>query len=220
MIDRLSSLVSLFLHLDRVLGSVIRAYGAGTYLLLFIIIFCETGLIITPFLPGDSLLFAAGAFAALGSLKIELLLVLCFLAAFIGDAVNYSIGRRLGLGAFYAIEGRILKRAHLEKAERFYARYGGRAIVLSRFMPVIRTLAPFLAGVSRMPYRAFIGYNLIGAAAWVLLFLLGGYFFGTIPVVQRNFSLVIVVIVAISFTPVVYEFLVNRFQKRDQISKE
>lgn len=216
MIDRLISFFSLFLHVDRVLGSVIQAYGIWTYLLIFLIIFCETGLIITPFLPGDSLLFTAGAFAALGSFRIEILLLVCFVAAFVGDAVNYSVGRRLGLGAFNAIEGRVLTRAHLEKAERFYARHGGRAIVLSRFLPILRTLAPFLAGVSRMSYRTFIGYNIVGAAAWVALFLLGGYFFGTIPIVQRNFSLIIVGIIFISFTPLIREFLMSRFKKNQK----
>lgn len=207
------TIVSFFLHLDRVLGQVIQQYGVATYALLFIIIFCETGLIVTPFLPGDSLLFAAGAFAARGSFEIGLLLVLCFIAAVGGDAANYAIGRRLGLRAFEAIEGRILKRSHLERAERFYAKHGGRAITLSRFMPIIRTLAPFLAGVSHMPYAEFLRYNLLGGALWVSLFLLGGYFFGGIPLVQEHFSLVIVAIVGISLLPVVKEVAMKRLKK-------
>lgn len=213
-LDYLSRIFSFFLHFDQVLGNVIRDYGAWTHILIFTIIFSETGLIVTPFLPGDSLLFAAGAFASRGSMNIGALLLLCFIAAVLGDTVNYAVGRRLGIRAFEAIEGRILKRSHLEKAERFYLRYGGRAIILSRFMPIVRTLAPFLAGVSRMPYGEFIRYNLAGGAVWVTLFLLGGYFFGTIPAVQRNFSLVIVAIVIISFTPMVRELIISRFLKK------
>lgn len=213
MIERLLPFFSLFLHLDRVLGNVITQYGAGTYLFIGTILFCETGLIVTPFLPGDSLLFAAGAFAALGSLRIDILLFLCFIAAVGGDAVNYTIGQKLGIRAYHAIEGRFFTRAHLEKAERFYARYGGRAIALSRFMPIVRTLAPFLAGVGQMPYRTFLFYNVIGAAVWVTLFLLGGYFFGTIPVIKQNFSLVIVAIIFISFIPVMREVLLGLFEK-------
>jgi membrane-associated protein len=210
-LDRLYSIFSFFLHFDQVLGNVIREYGVWTHGLIFLIIFCETGLIITPFLPGDSLLFAAGAFASRGSMNIGALLLLCFTAAVIGDTVNYTVGRRLGLRAFEAVEGRILKRAHLEKAERFYLRYGGRAIILSRFMPIIRTLAPFLAGVSRMPYAEFIRYNIAGGAIWVTLFLVAGYFFGAIPIVQRNFSLVIIAIIAISLAPLVREVVLARF---------
>ena len=214
LIARLEAIFSFFLHFDRVLGIVIQRYGAITYGLLFLIIFCETGLIIAPFLPGDSLLFAAGAFAGLGSLRIEILLPVCFVAAILGDAVNYSIGRRLGYRAFQKLEGRILTREHWEKTQRFYVKYGGRTIVIARFMPIIRTLAPFVAGVGHMPYGTFVRYNIIGAFMWTNLFLLGGYFFGTIPFVQQNFSIVIVMIVCLSLTPVIFEAVSARLEQR------
>lgn len=218
--DRLVGIVSYFLHFDVVLGNVIQQYGTGTYLFLFVIIFCETGLIVTPFLPGDSLLFAAGALSARGLLQVSWLLLICSIAAIVGDAVNYLIGRHVGLRAFRIIEGRILQRRHLEQAERFYAKHGGRAITLSRFLPIIRTLAPFLAGVSHMPYGEFIRYNILGGLLWVLVFVLGGYFFGGIQAVQDHFSLVIVAILFISLAPIGKEAWSSQRERRARKKEE
>jgi membrane-associated protein len=169
-------------------------------------VFCETGLVVTPFLPGDSLLFAAGAFAARGSLDVRLLLVLLTLAAIAGDTVNYWIGDRLGKRAF---TGRLpfVKREHLERTERFYERHGGKTIILARFVPIIRTFAPFVAGVGTMRYSRFLAYNVIGGVVWVGLFVLAGFFFGNLPVVQRNFKLVILAIIAVSVLPIVVEWM-------------
>lgn len=215
--DRLVSIVSFFLHFDTVLANVIQQYGTGTYVFLFAIIFCETGLIVTPFLPGDSLLFAAGALSARGLLRLSSLLLICSVAAIGGDALNYAIGRHVGLRAFRVIEGRILERRHLEHAERFYKKHGGRAITLSRFLPIIRTLAPFLAGVSHMPYGEFVRYNIIGGLLWVFVFVFGGYFFGGIKLVQENFSLVIVAILFISLAPIGKEVWLARREKKRQV---
>lgn len=199
-----------FLHLDRVLGSVIQEYGVTTYALLTAIIFGETGLIIAPLLPGDSLLFAAGSFSALGALNIFVLWAILIAAAFLGDTFNYWVGRTFGLRVFKRFEGRILKREYLERTERFYKKHGTRTIVLARFMPIVRTLAPFVAGVGQMPYSTFLMYNLVGGVAWVTLFLMGGYFFGSIPFVKKNFTLVILTIIAISFIPMVIEYMRGR----------
>jgi membrane-associated protein len=207
--DFLRQLIDVFLHLDQHLAQVIEQFGAGSYLILFLIIFAETGLVVTPFLPGDSLLFAAGTFAALGSFDVVLLLGLLIAAAVAGDTVNYWIGARTGERAF---SGRIrfLKQEHLERTRAFYTRHGGKTIVLARFIPIIRTFAPFVAGVGRMHYPRFLAYNLAGAVLWVALFVLGGYFFGNIPAVRSNFTLVILAIIALSVVPVVVELLRGR----------
>jgi membrane-associated protein len=207
--DFLRQLIDVFLHLDQHLAQVIEQFGAGSYLILFLIIFAETGLVVTPFLPGDSLLFAAGTFAALGSFDVVLLLGLLIAAAVAGDTVNYWIGARIGERAF---SGRIrfLKQEHLERTRAFYTRHGGKTIVLARFIPIIRTFAPFVAGVGRMHYPRFLAYNLAGAVLWVALFVLGGYFFGNIPAVRSNFTLVILAIIALSVVPVVVELLRGR----------
>jgi len=207
--DMLLWLVDLFLHLDKHLTVIVVQYGFWTYLLLFLIIFCETGLVVTPFLPGDSLLFAAGALAAGGSMNVFLLALLLIAAAILGDTVNYWIGGLVGPRAF---SGKLpfLKHEQLTRTHAFYERHGGKTIIFARFIPIIRTFAPFIAGIGSMSYRHFISYNVIGGVVWVALFLFGGFFFGTLPVVQENFSLVVIAIVAISVLPAVYEFVRNR----------
>jgi membrane-associated protein len=202
----LRDIIDIFLHLDEHLNQVISQYGAGTHLILFLIVFCETGLVVTPFLPGDSLLFAAGTFAALGALDLRLILLLLFIAAVVGDTVNYWIGSYIGPRAFGG-NLRFLRREYLDRTHAFYEKHGGKTIILARFIPIIRTFAPFVAGVGAMSYGKFITYNLAGAALWVGLFVLGGYFFGTIPTVRNNFSLVILAIIAISVAPIVVEAL-------------
>lgn len=211
-------LTDLFLHLDEHLSAVIAGYGTLTYLLLFLIIFLETGLVITPFLPGDSLLFAAGTFAspALGSpLNIWLLFVLLCVAAIGGDTVNYWIGHYVGPKAFSG-NNRWLKKEYLEKTHAFYEKHGGMTIILARFVPIIRTFAPFVAGVGSMAYARFLLYNVIGGVMWVALFTLGGYFFGNLPVVKDNFSIVVIGIIGISVLPGVFEVVKKRVQERSK----
>jgi membrane-associated protein len=210
--ELLKDFIDLFLHLDKHLSQIITDYGTGTYLILVAIIFCETGLVITPFLPGDSLLFAAGAFAGLGSLDVRLLLVLLTIAAIVGDTVNYWIGSFIGPKAF-AGDTRFLKREYLERTHAFYERHGGKTIILARFVPIIRTFAPFVAGVGSMSYPKFITYNIVGAVLWVGIFVLGGYFFGNLEIVRKNFTLVILAIIAISTVPVVLEALKARVRR-------
>jgi len=200
----LKQFVDLFLHLDTHLSAVISQYGTGTYLILFLIVFCETGLVVTPFLPGDSLLFAAGTFAALGDLDVRLMIVLLIIAAIVGDTVNYWVGAAIGPRAFQG-NIRFLKREHLERTHAFYEKHGGKTIILARFIPIIRTFAPFVAGVGAMSYGKFLTYNVVGAVVWVIVLVLAGFFFGNIPVVRENFSLVIMAIIAISVLPVVVE---------------
>jgi len=207
--ELISTLIDLFLHLDSHLSSVLQTYGAWTYLLLFLIIFLETGLVVTPFLPGDSLLFAAGTFAGLGDLKVSLLFVLLSTAAIIGDTVNYWIGHFIGPRAFSG-EIRFLKKEYLDRTHEFYERHGGKTIILARFVPIIRTFAPFVAGIGAMSYARFIAYNVIGGVLWVFLFTFGGYFFGNIPFVQDNFTLVVLAIIFVSVLPGVYEFIKER----------
>ena len=210
--DFLRQLIDIFLHLDHHLAQIIEQFGAGSYLILFLIIFAETGLVVTPFLPGDSLLFAAGTFAALGSFDLVILLLLLIAAAVIGDSVNYWIGARIGERAFSG-RVRFLKTEHLDRTRAFYARHGGKTIVLARFIPIIRTFAPFVAVVGRMHYPRFLAYNVAGAVLWVSLFVLGGYFFGNIPAVRSNFTIVILAIIALSVVPVFVELLRGRRSK-------
>ena len=202
----LSNLIYIFLHLDTFLGDVIRNYGTLTYVILFMIIFCETGLVITPFLPGDSLLFAAGAFAALGALNGVYLIALLITAAVAGDTVNYWIGHWIGPRAFSG-DIRFLKKEYLDRTHRFYAKHGGKTIILARFVPIVRTFAPFVAGVGAMNYAKFILYNITGGVIWVSLFILSGYFFGNIPLVQENFEFLIIPIILISVMPLVHEVI-------------
>ena len=201
----LPALFDFIVHIDVHLQSIIMQYGPLTYGILFLILFCETGLVVTPFLPGDSLLFAAGTFAAMGALRIEVLILLMIAAAILGDAANYSAGRFIGPKAFHG-NGRILKREHLEKTRAFYEKHGGKTIILARFIPIIRTFAPFVAGVGGMPYQTFALYNIIGAVLWVLPLTLAGFFFGNIPIVRSHFELVIFAIIGVSLLPLVREW--------------
>lgn len=207
----------IFIHLDKYLNTVIQNYGIWTNLILFIIIFCETGLVVTPFLPGDSLLFAAGTFAASGSLEIRWLLILLATAAVVGDTVNYSIGHFLGSKIFYKEDVRFLNKKYLERAHEFYEKHGGKAIILARFIPIIRTFVPFVAGIANMNYLRFLSYNIIGGIVWVVLLLCAGYFFGNIPIVKQNFTLVIYVIILISILPGLIEFLRSRQQSAQRL---
>jgi len=212
MLDLIKFLIDLFLHLDEHLSAIIQSYGTWTYFLLFLVIFMETGFVVTPFLPGDSLLFAAGTFAspALGSpLNIWVLWALLCIAAIVGDTVNYWIGHFIGQRAFSG-EIRFLKKQYLDRTHAFFERHGGKTIILARFVPIIRTFAPFVAGVGEMGYGKFISYNVIGGIAWVTLFTWGGYFFGTLPFVQNNFSLVVLAIIFLSVLPAVVEIIKER----------
>ncbi len=212
----ITTIIDLFLHLDEHLSSVLQTYGTWTYLLLFLIIFLETGLVVTPFLPGDSLLFAAGAFAGLGDLNIALLLGLLSAAAILGDTVNYWIGHYVGPRAFSG-EVRFLKKEYLDRTHEFYERHGGKTIILARFVPIIRTFAPFVAGIGAMSYGRFITYNVVGGILWVFLFTIGGYYFGNLPFVQDNFTIVVLAIIFISVLPGVYEFMKERGRSASKI---
>jgi membrane-associated protein len=194
--------VDVVLHLDAHLTTLVQQAGGWTYGVLALVIFAETGLVVTPFLPGDSLLFAAGAVSAVGGLNVHLLAVLLIAAAIVGDAVNYAVGRYFG----ERIASRYVKPQHLERTRAFYARHGGKTIVLARFIPIVRTLAPFVAGMGQMEYRRFAFYNVTGGIGWVLLFVYSGYFFGNLPVVKDNFSLVIVAVIVLSMIPVGIEW--------------
>ena len=206
----IATLLDYVLHLDTHLHVIIQDYGVWTYLILFVIIFCETGLVVTPFLPGDSLLFAIGTFAALGSLDLRVTLVLLSLAAILGDALNYAIGYHLGPRVFSREGVRFLNRDYLDRTHRFYERYGAKAIVIARFVPIIRTFAPFVAGIGRMTYARFALYNVAGGIGWILSLTLAGYLFGNIPLVRKNFSLVIFAIIIISILPALVEVLRQR----------
>ncbi len=208
--------VELFLHLDKHLNVIIQNYGVWTYLLLFVVIFCETGLVVTPFLPGDSLLFAAGTFAALGSLEVAWLFVLLSGAAIGGDTVNYWIGHYVGPKVFYKEDVPFLNKEYLERTHRFYEKHGGKTIIIARFIPIIRTFAPFVAGIGRMTYGRFISYNVFGGLAWIAIFLFGGYFFGNLPFVKRHFTIVILAIIFISVLPGVIEFLSHRYRSSQE----
>jgi membrane-associated protein len=207
-------LIDIVLHVDAYLDVIIQDYGLLTYVLLFIIVFCETGLVVTPFLPGDSLLFAVGTFAARGSLDVVVVLLVLGAAAVLGDTVNYWIGAVVGPKVFHEEKARFLNKRHLERTHEFYERYGGKTIVIARFVPIVRTFAPFVAGIGKMTYTHFLTYNVFGGLLWVLLFVLGGFYFGNIPVVKRNFSLVIIAIVVISVMPGVIEALRQRAKAR------
>ena len=205
----LQTVIDIFLHLDEKLGVVIQAYGAWTYLILFLIIFAETGLVVTPFLPGDSLIFVAGTFAASGALDLKTLFVLLFVAAILGDTANYQIGHFFGPKVF-SKDMRFLNRENLERTQHFYEKHGGKTIIMARFIPIIRTFAPFVAGVGTMSYWRFLLFNLCGALLWVGIVLSGGYFFGNLPIVRDNFTLVIFAIIGISIAPGVLGYLKQR----------
>jgi membrane-associated protein len=207
--ETIQYLIDLFLHFDKHLNEVIIQYGALTYIILFLIIFAETGLVVTPFLPGDSLIFAAGTFAAIGSFEVNLLFVILTAAAILGDTVNYWIGHYIGPKVFHK-ESKYIKKEYLERTHQFYEKYGGKTIIIARFVPIIRTFAPFVAGVGSMTYSKFILYNISGGVLWVALFAYAGYFFGNIPIIKNNFSFVIIVIIIISILPGVIEYFRHR----------
>ena len=204
--DIIIYLVDFFVHLDKYLPVIIQSFGVWAYVIVFLVIFCETGLVVAPILPGDSLLFALGSIAALGALKLELLLILLCIAAIAGNTVNYTIGHFLGPKVFHYEDNRFFKKEYLVKTHKFYEKHGGKTIIITRFMPIVRTFAPFVAGIGAMTYAKFTLYNVVGGVAWVFTFLLGGYFFGNIPSVKNNFTLVILAIIIVSIMPAVIEY--------------
>jgi membrane-associated protein len=213
-LDLISTVIEYILHLDRYLGQIIQAYHTWTYLFMFFIIFMETGFVITPFLPGDSLLFAAGTLAGLGQyLHLGVLYVIFSAAAIAGDTANYWIGHYIGPRAFSG-NIRFLKKEYLDRTHAFYEKYGGKTIIIARFIPIIRTFAPFVAGIGAMTYPKFIAYNVIGGLAWVALFVFGGYFFGKLPLIQQNFSFVLLAIIFISVLPAIIEVIRSHQQAR------
>ncbi|MCX5638280.1 MAG: DedA family protein [Planctomycetota bacterium] len=211
--ESIGSFVDFILHLDKHLNYILESYGVWCYLLFFVIIFAETGLVVTPFLPGDSLLFALGTFAATGSLKVAWLFVVLSAAAVLGDSANYAIGKYFGLMILKREGAWFLKKEHIERTHRFYEKYGAKSIVLARFVPIVRTFAPFIAGVGKMTYFRFFSYNVVGGILWVSLFLFGGFFFGNIPVIKRNFTLTIFAIIIISILPAVIEVIREKRRK-------
>jgi membrane-associated protein len=212
----LEFLIDFILHIDEHLVEIVREYGAWTYGILFLIIFAETGFVVTPILPGDSLLFAAGAIAATGVLNPWFLFLLLFVAAVMGDSVNYAMGSYFGMRVFKE-NSKIFKLEYLRKTEHFFEKYGGKTIVLARFVPIVRTYAPFVAGASSMHYPRFIFYNVLGGAIWVGLFILVGYLFGNIPIVKNNFSLTVLGIIALSLVPIVVEFFKGKRRKKKMV---
>ena len=210
----LNETINYLLRLDTHLHDIVLQYGTWTYAILFLIIFCETGFVVTPFLPGDSLLFAAGTIAALGAIDLSLLMILLSAAAIAGDTVNYWIGHYIGPKVFHEDHSRFLNKEYLNRTHRFYEKHGGKTIVIARFLPIIRTFAPFVAGIGSMTYNRFILYNIVGGVAWVIVFLTGGYYFGNIPVVKNNFSLVIVAIIIISAIPAITEFIRHFLERK------
>lgn len=219
MLDLIHFMIDFILHIDEHLNTIILDYGTWTYGVLFLIIFAETGFVVTPFLPGDSLIFAAATFAAKGSLNPWLLFFTAAGAGIIGDAVNYSIGHYIGPRVF-TDDIRFLKREYLDKAHEFFEKYGGKAVILARFMPIIRTFVPFIAGVGAMTYPKFALYNVIGAASWVGAFTLLGYFFGGLPFVEKNFSYVVIAIIVLSILPPIYEIMKERRESKEKVQAE
>ena len=203
----ISELINFVLHIDKYLSEIINLFGPVTYLLIFLIIFAETGLVIAPFLPGDSLLFALGALSAIGSINLYFILIILSFAAILGDTLNYWIGHKIGRKLFEKKNSKWFNKRNLEKTEKFYEKHGAKTIVLARFLPIIRTFAPFVAGMGSMKYGKFLFYNVFGGIAWVLIFVLGGYFFGSIPFVKENFSLIIMAIIIISLIPILIEVI-------------
>ena len=212
--DLIKEAIEFVLHIDTHLLALCAAYGAWVYAILFLIVFCETGLVVTPFLPGDSLLFAVGALAALNALEARIAAPLLVAAALSGDNVNYWVGRYLGPLVFQKEKSRFLNKDHLNRTHRFYEKHGRKAVVIARFLPIIRTFAPFVAGIGRMTYRIFLTFSVLGAALWVGLFVAGGYYFGNIPIIKNNFSIVILVLVLIPGMPALMEFLRMWFRKK------
>ena len=211
--ELIKKILDIALHLDRYLSAIIQQYGLWTYVILFAVIFIETGFVVMPFLPGDSLLFAAGTFAALKAFKIGWLILVLAAAAIIGDTVNYWVGHFLGPKVFNKEKTRFFKKEHLDRTHAFFEKYGGKTIIIARFVPIVRSFAPLVAGIGRMSYGKFIAFNVIGGVGWVVLLVGAGYFFGNIPIVRKNFSLAILAIIALSTVPVVTEYLRHRKSK-------
>lgn len=210
----LASLIDFILHIDQHLIELTQTYGLWIYAILFLIVFCETGLVVTPFLPGDSLLFAAGAVAALGGMNVHMAAALLLAAAVIGDAANFAIGKYFGEKLFAKPDSRVFKREYLDKTHAFYEKYGGKTIILARFVPIVRTFAPFVAGMGDMHYGRFIRYNIIGALMWVGLLTYAGYFFGELPAVKNNFGLVVIGIIVVSVLPMAVEIAKAKWGKK------
>ncbi len=208
--ELLASFIDIVLHLDVHLLAIMQAYGMWIYVILFLIIFCETGLVVMPFLPGDSLLFVVGALCGAGALEIKLVMPLLMAASFSGDSTNYWIGRLVGMRLVKRANSRFLKHEHLEKTHVFYKKHGGKAILFARFLPIVRTFAPFVAGIGLMRYRTFMLFSALGSIVWISLFTLGGYFLGNIPVVKDNLTLMVVIVIVISFLPALREFIRHR----------
>lgn len=215
----LTGIADLFLHLDEHLSNIINLFGPLTYIILFGIIFAETGLVVAPFLPGDSLLFAAGALAGLGYLNVIILYISLLAAAILGDSLNYWIGNKIGPRVFARENSRVFKKEYLEKTREFYEKHGGKTLILARFIPVIRTFAPFVAGVGKMEYKTFITYNVVGAFLWVTAFVFAGYFFGALPFMQENFHYAVIIVILLSVIPVVYEFVKHKYGHKFPKSK-
>lgn len=212
--DIVMQLIDFILHINEHLIEMVQNYGVWIYAILFLIVFAETGLVVTPFLPGDSLLFAAGAIAATGALDVWTCGFIIALAAFCGDNTNYWIGRIIGPKVFSREDSFFFRKSHLQKTEQFYNKYGSRTVIIARFVPIVRTFAPFVAGVGKMPYGRYIGFSSIGSALWVPICLGAGYFFGNMEIVKKNFELVILGVIAVSLLPIVIEIMKNRFSKQ------
>ena len=210
--EAIKLMIDFVLHIDKYVGALAETFGLFTYAILFLIIFLETGLVITPFLPGDSLLFVLGAFSAQGTFNVLLLFILLVIAAILGDSVNYWIGNYFGERVF--ANSRFFRQEHLERTKEFYRKHGGKAIVLGRFAPIIRTFVPFVAGVGKMNYPRFLTYNILGAIVWIALFLFAGYFFGNLPLVEKNLTMIIYIIVVISFIPIILEYVRHKRSKK------
>ncbi|MBN1052837.1 MULTISPECIES: DedA family protein [unclassified Clostridium] len=213
--ENASQIVDIFIHMNKYIGMIINNYGMQTYLILFIVVFCETGLVVTPFLPGDSLIFAAATFAAMGALNIYILVILLIVAAILGDTVNYEIGRLFGNKL---IKNNIVKKDHIEKTNKFYEKHGVKTIMFARFIPIVRTIAPFVAGIGKMNYKDFILFNVIGGNLWVMILSICGYFFGNIRFVRNNLSLILIGMIIISVLPAVIVFI-NEKRKNSLIKK-
>jgi len=212
----IGQIIDIFLHVDKYLGAIIREYGTWTYGILAFVIFLETGFVVTPFLPGDSLLFAAGSFAGLGVLNPHYLFFLLWFAAVAGDNVNYWVGHKIGESVFHR-DSKFLKKEYLDKTHKFYEKHGGKTVIMGRFIPIIRTFMPFVAGVGAMTYSKFLTFDIIGGALWVGIFVYVGYFFGGLPIVKQNFSLVIIAIILISVVPIILEFFKHRMKKSNSV---
>ncbi len=210
--ELLTAFIDLVLHLDAHLMTLVQHYGAWVYGILFMIIFAETGLVFAPFLPGDSLLFVAGALCGLGALRLEWLMPCLMLAAFGGDNTNYWVGRLIGMRLFHRVKGRFIKREHLDRTHAFYEKHGGKTIVIARFMPIIRTFAPFVAGIGMMRYRLFVLYSGLGSIVWIASLTVTGYLFGNIPLIKNNLTLIILAVIMLSFLPALFGYLRHRMR--------